>query len=94
MEKDIVALLSEELTLQKRVANESLEHTNALIMSARKTSSQYQREAEKCNAAMETCEEARERAEKELREECRLAELWEKRAREQGWKDDIRRLYA
>ncbi|KAL5864726.1 hypothetical protein ACOSQ3_002240 [Xanthoceras sorbifolium] len=91
MEKDIVALLSEELTLQKRVANESLEHTNALIMSARKTSSQYQREAEKCNAAMETCEEARERAEKELREECRLAELWEKRAREQGWKDDIRR---
>ncbi|KAK3200355.1 hypothetical protein Dsin_023770 [Dipteronia sinensis] len=93
MEKDIVSLLSEEITLQKMVANDSLEHTNELIMSARKSSSQYQREAEKCNTGIETCEAARERAEEELVVECRLAELWEKRAREQGWKEDDRRSY-
>ncbi|KAK1583043.1 hypothetical protein Q3G72_020557 [Acer saccharum] len=93
MEKDVVALLSEEITLQRMVANESLEHTNELIMSARKSSSQYQVEAEKCNTGIETCEAARERAEEELVVERRLAELWEKRAREQGWEDDDDKSY-
>lgn len=88
MEKDTVALLSEELALQKIVANETLQRSKELIMDARKASSHYQREAEKCTAGIETCEEARERAEKELGEESRLSALWEKRAREHGWKDD------
>ncbi|KAF2287961.1 hypothetical protein P3X46_008470 [Hevea brasiliensis] len=87
MEKDIVALLSEEIDLQKRVANDSLEHTRTLVMDARKASLHYQKEAEKCNAQTETCEGARERAEAELVEEYKHSALWEKRARELGWED-------
>lgn len=93
MEKDIVALLSEEIDLQKRVDNDSSEHTRALIMDARRASSHYQKEAEKCNAQTETCEEARERAEAELVEEYKLSALWEKRARELGWKYN-RKMYT
>ncbi|WCJ43230.1 hypothetical protein M5689_023986 [Euphorbia peplus] len=87
MEKDIVALLSEEIALHRRVANESLEHTKALVTDARRSSMHYQKEAEKCNSQTETCEEARERAEAELVDEFKLSELWEKRARELGWED-------
>ncbi|XP_027931455.1 uncharacterized protein LOC114187403 [Vigna unguiculata] len=87
MKKDLLAMLSEELNLQKVVANESLEHTKRLVMDARNSFSQYQKEAEKCNIGMETCEEARQRAEAELVEERRLTTLWENRAREYGWSD-------
>lgn len=93
MAKDVVALLSEELNLQKAVANDTIEHTKALIMDARKTSSHYQKEGEKCSVGVETCEEARERAEKELVEELKLSVLWENRARELGWKDS-RRMFS
>ncbi|KAG4396636.1 hypothetical protein AAZX31_19G223500 [Glycine max] len=85
MNKGILKMLSEELNLQKIVANETLEHTKQLIMDARKTFSHYQKEAEKCNIGVETCEEARERAEAELIEEHKLTALWENRAREYGW---------
>ncbi|WVY94937.1 hypothetical protein V8G54_034025 [Vigna mungo] len=87
MNKGLLAMLSEELNLQKVVAKESLEHTKRLVMDARKTFSQYQKEAEKCNIGMETCEEARQRAEAELIEERRLTTMWENRAREYGWSD-------
>lgn len=90
MEKDVVALLSEELSLQKDVANDTMQHTNALIMGARRTSSHYQKEVEKCIAGVQTCEEARERAERELAQELKLSALWEKRAREHGWKANTR----
>ncbi|RDX70914.1 hypothetical protein CR513_49795, partial [Mucuna pruriens] len=90
MNKDLLTMLSEELNLQKIVANETLEHTKSLVMDARKTFSHYQKEAEKCNVGMETCEEARERAEAELIEERRLTALWENRAREYGWNDTKR----
>ncbi|GAV63216.1 DUF1068 domain-containing protein [Cephalotus follicularis] len=93
MEKDIVALLSEELTLQKAVVNETLQHAKASIRDARKSSSHYQKEAEKCNVGMDTCEEAREKAERDIVEERKLAALWEKRARELGWRDS-RRVYT
>ena len=93
MEKDIISLLSEELSLQKNVTDDSLKRTNALIMDAKKTSSHYQKEAEKCNAGMETCEEARERAVTALTEERKLSALWESRALEHGWKDE-RRIYS
>lgn len=92
MEKDIIALMSEELSLQKTVANETLQRSDALLTSARRVSSHYQKEAEKCTAGMETCEEAREKAEAQLAEELRASEVWERRARELGWKD--RRLYS
>lgn len=87
MDKDLLTTLSEELNLQKIVANETLEHTKRLVMDARKTFSHYQKEAEKCSVGVETCEEARERAEAQLIEERRLTALWENRAREYGWKD-------
>ncbi|XP_030959901.1 uncharacterized protein LOC126717158 isoform X1 [Quercus robur] len=87
LKKDLVDLLSEELNLQKDVANESIAHTKVLILDATKTLSHYQKEAEKCNVGMETCEEGREKAERELIEERKLSALWEKRARKHGWND-------
>ncbi|GMN25115.1 hypothetical protein TIFTF001_000805 [Ficus carica] len=92
MRKDVVTLTVEELELRKTVANETLEHTRALISDARKATSHYQKEAEKCNVGVETCEEAREIAEAQLVEERRLSALWEERARELGWKPDRRLL--
>ncbi|EYU37222.1 hypothetical protein MIMGU_mgv11b023614mg, partial [Erythranthe guttata] len=88
MKKDIVALLTEELSLHENVTNDSLQRTKALIMSAKRTSSHYQKEAEKCNTGVETCEEARERAEVKLRQERKLTALWMNRAHQFGWKDE------
>lgn len=85
--KDIINLLTEEINLQKSINDDSLAHTKALIMDAKKTSSHYQNEAEKCNTGMETCEEAREKAVAALSEERKLSALWETRARENGWQD-------
>lgn len=85
MEKGLVGLYMEELELLKTVANETLDHTKELIMDARRSSSHYQHEAEKCNAGVEACEEARERVEAQLRQERKLSLLWEKRARDLGW---------
>ncbi|XP_019417782.1 PREDICTED: uncharacterized protein LOC109328664 [Lupinus angustifolius] len=87
MNKNLIIILSEELTLQKIVANETLEHTKRLLMDAKKTFSQYQKEVEKCNVGVGTCEEAREKAEAEFIEELRLSALWENRALEYGWND-------
>lgn len=87
MNKDPLSMLSEELKLQKIVANETLEQTKRLVINARNTFSHYKKEVEKCSIGMETCEEARERAEAELVEERRLTALWEERARDYGWKD-------
>ncbi|GAA0157242.1 hypothetical protein LIER_14552 [Lithospermum erythrorhizon] len=87
MEKDFVALLSEEVTLQKNVTLDSLEHTRVLLLAAKRVSLKYQNEAEKCNAGVETCEEARERAEATLREERKLTAVWEARARDNGWSE-------
>lgn len=88
MKKDIVALLTEEISLHENVTSESLQRTNALIMSAKRTSSHYQKEAEKCNTGVENCEEAREKAEVSLREERKRTALWMGRAHEYGWKDE------
>ncbi|KAH7543125.1 uncharacterized protein LOC125420938 [Ziziphus jujuba] len=85
MEKGLVGLYMEELELLKIVANETLDHTRELIMDARRASSHYQHEAEKCNAGVVACEEARERVEAQLRQERKLSLLWEKRARDMGW---------
>ncbi|XP_050384043.1 uncharacterized protein LOC126800685 [Argentina anserina] len=87
MEKDIIALISEELNLQEAVANETLHQSEELLMSARKISLHYQKEAEKCTAGVETCEEAREGAQAQLTEELKATEVWERRAWELGWKE-------
>ncbi|KAJ0091674.1 hypothetical protein Patl1_14722 [Pistacia atlantica] len=44
--------------------------------------------AEKCNAATETCEEAREWSEALLIQEKKVTNLWEQRARQMGWEGE------
>ncbi|XP_021274824.1 uncharacterized protein LOC110409712 [Herrania umbratica] len=90
IKKDIVALLSEEIALQKIVSNETLERTRAQRKYMKRASSYYQKMAEKCYVGVETCEEGRKRAESELEEERKLTALWKKRARELGSKDSKR----
>lgn len=59
------------------------------LLEAKKLTSQYQKEADKCNSGMETCEEAREKAEAALAAQKKLTAMWELRARQRGWKEGI-----
>ncbi|KAL0739261.1 hypothetical protein Bca4012_015471 [Brassica carinata] len=88
MEKQFVDLLTEELKLQEAVADEHSRHMNVTLAEAKRVASQYQKEAEKCNAATEICESARERAEALLIKERKVTSLWEKRARQSGWEGE------
>ncbi|KAJ0504008.1 hypothetical protein HanRHA438_Chr12g0536391 [Helianthus annuus] len=88
MEKQFVDLLSEELKLQETVGEEHMRHMNITFGEARRVASQYQKEAEKCNTATETCEQAREQAEALTRQEKKITLLWEKRARQLGWEGE------
>ncbi|XVF89243.1 hypothetical protein PTKIN_Ptkin19aG0114400 [Pterospermum kingtungense] len=88
MEKQFVDLLTEELKLQEAVAEEHARHMNITFGEAKRVASQYQREAEKCIAATETCEEARERAEALLIKERKVTTIWEQRARQMGWEGE------
>ncbi|KAL3824613.1 hypothetical protein ACJIZ3_020642 [Penstemon smallii] len=88
MEKQFVDLLSEELKLQETVKEEHSLHMNITFGEARRLASQYQKEAEKCNAATETCEGARERAVALITKEKKITSLWEKRARQLGWEGE------
>ncbi|KAK2996990.1 hypothetical protein RJ639_026623 [Escallonia herrerae] len=88
MEKQFVDLLTEELKLQEKVVEEYMHHMNTTFGEARRLASQYQREAEKCNAATEICEGARERAEALLTKERKMTSLWERRARQLGWEGE------
>ena len=81
-------LLTEELKLQAAVAQEHAHHMNITLGEAKRVASQYQREAEKCNAATETCEEARERSEAFLIRERKVTSLWEQRARQLGYEGE------
>lgn len=85
MEKQFVDLLTEELKLQEGVAVEHTQHMNTTLTEARRVAALYQREADKCVAATETCEGAREHSEALLRKERKLTLLWERRARKLGW---------
>ncbi|KAL5699527.1 hypothetical protein ACHQM5_030414 [Ranunculus cassubicifolius] len=88
MEKQFVDLLTEELKLQEAVAEEHNNHMNITNAEAKRVASQYQREADKCIAATETCEGARERAEALLRKERKVTSTWERRARQFGWEGE------
>ncbi|XP_028760785.1 uncharacterized protein LOC114739502 [Neltuma alba] len=88
MEKQFVDLLTEELKLQEAVTNEHSRHMNITLAEAKRLASQYQREADKCVAATETCEQARERAEALLIREKKMTLLWERRARQVGWQGE------
>ena len=89
MEKNYSDLLAEELKLQETVTVENQQRADMALLEAKKLASQYKKEAEKCTAGMETCEEARERAEATLLAEKKVPSLWEQRARQFGWKEDM-----
>ncbi|KAH1131691.1 hypothetical protein J1N35_003069 [Gossypium stocksii] len=88
MEKQFLDLLTEELKLQETVAEEYSRHMNITFGESKRVASQYQKEAEKCIAAIETCEEARERAEASLIRERKVTTVWEQRARQMGWEGE------
>lgn len=64
------------------------------LLEAKKITSQYQKEADKCNSGMETCEEAREKAEAALMAQKKLTSMWELRARQRGWKEGVSKSNA
>ncbi|XP_072986092.1 uncharacterized protein [Typha latifolia] len=86
MDKTFTDLLAEELKLKEEEAMEAQQHADVTLLEAKKLASQYQKEADKCNSGMDTCEEARERAEAALVAQKKLTALWELRARQRGWK--------
>ncbi|KAI3814665.1 hypothetical protein L1987_14308 [Smallanthus sonchifolius] len=88
MGKQFVDLLSEELKLQETVGEKHMRHMNITFGEARRVAAQYQKEAEKCNTATETCEQAREQAEALTRREKNMTLLWERRARQLGWEGE------
>ncbi|KAK7261128.1 hypothetical protein RIF29_27432 [Crotalaria pallida] len=86
-EQNFAEVLSEELKLRETQAVENQQHADLALLEAKKIASQYQKEADKCNSGMETCEEAREKAEISLVAQKKLTALWEQRARQKGWKE-------
>ncbi|XP_027338542.1 uncharacterized protein LOC113852461 [Abrus precatorius] len=88
MEKQFVDLLTEELKLQESVTEATTRHMNITLAEAKRVASQYQREADKCIYATETCEQARERAEAILIKEKKMTIVWERRARQMGWEGE------
>ncbi|KAM1919591.1 hypothetical protein ACFX15_023510 [Malus domestica] len=90
-EKNFVDLLTEELKLREAEALESQQRADMALLEAKKIASQYQKEADKCSSGMETCEEAREKAEATLEAQRKQTALWELRARQRGWKEGLTR---
>ncbi|XP_054810854.1 uncharacterized protein LOC129312329 isoform X2 [Prosopis cineraria] len=88
-EKNFAELLSEEIKLRETEALENQRRTDMALLEAKKITSQYQKEADKCNSGMETCEDAREKAEAALAAQKKLTVLWELRARQKGWKEGV-----
>jgi hypothetical protein len=88
-EKNFAELLTEELKLREAEALENHQRADMALLEAKKITSQYQKEADKCNSGMETCEEAREKAEAAFVAQKRLTAMWELRARRRGWKEGI-----
>ncbi|KAK5775175.1 hypothetical protein PVK06_043044 [Gossypium arboreum] len=64
------------------------------LLKAKKLASQYQKEADKCNSSMETCEEAREKAEEALPAQMKLTTMWEIRACQKGWREKVAKSNA
>lgn len=93
-QKNFAELLSEELKLREAEALEKQQRSDVALLEAKKMTSQYQKEADKCNSGMETCEEAREKAEAALFAQKRLTAVWELRARQRGWKEGVAKSRA
>lgn len=93
-EKNFADLLAEELKLRESEALESQRRADMALLEAKKVTSQYLKEADKCTSGMETCEEAREKAEASLVSQKRLTAMWEQRARQRGWKEGMAKSRA
>ncbi|CAA3029522.1 uncharacterized protein LOC111402083 [Olea europaea subsp. europaea] len=93
-QKNFAELLSEELKLREAEALENQQRGDMALLEAKKMTSQYQKEADKCNSGMETCEEAREKAEATLLAQKGLTSMWELRARKRGWKEGTTRSHS
>ncbi|KAJ6737852.1 hypothetical protein OIU74_002917 [Salix koriyanagi] len=91
IEKSFTDMLSEELRLNEEEAQKKQQRADVALLEAKRMTSQYQKEAEKCNSGMDTCEAARERAEEVLQEQRKLSAIWEFRARERGWREGLMR---
>ncbi|KAE9591478.1 hypothetical protein Lal_00038909 [Lupinus albus] len=87
VEKNFIDLLAEEVRQKESEAEEKQRIADIKLLEAKKIASQYQKEADKCNSGMETCEEAWERAESTLENQMKETSLWELRARQRGWKE-------
>ncbi|KZV53281.1 hypothetical protein F511_07575 [Dorcoceras hygrometricum] len=88
-QKNFVELLSEELKLRGAEASKKHHQADTALLEAKKMTSQYQKEADKCNSGMETCEEAREKAEAALLAQKQLTAKWVLRASQRGWKEGL-----
>ncbi|XP_052737008.1 uncharacterized protein LOC128197981 isoform X2 [Vigna angularis] len=88
-ENNVAELLSEELNLRETEALKNQRRADMGLLESKKIASQYQKEADKCNSRMETCEEAREKAEMALVAQKNLSALWELRARHKGWQEGL-----
>ncbi|KAE9600718.1 hypothetical protein Lal_00046269 [Lupinus albus] len=93
-ENNFAELLSEELKLRETQALENQQRADMALLDAKKIASQYQKEADKCNSGMETCEEAREKAEISIVAQKKLTALWEQRARQKGWKEGVAKSHT
>lgn len=93
-EKNFADLLSEELKLREAEALENQQRADMALLEAKKLTSSYQKEADKCNSGMETCEEAREKAEATLTAQKKLTALWEQRARQKGWREGMTKSHT
>ncbi|MBA0732334.1 hypothetical protein Gogos_016433 [Gossypium gossypioides] len=93
-EKNSAELLTEELKLREAESLESQRRADMALLEAKKIASQYQKEADKCNSGMETCEEAREKAEAALVAQKKLTAMWETRARQKGWREGVAKSHT
>ncbi|XP_021766674.1 uncharacterized protein LOC110731149 [Chenopodium quinoa] len=91
MEKHFADLVADELRQKEAEASENQRRSDMGLLEAKKFASQYQKEADKCNSGMETCEEARERAEEALEAQRKITAMWEQRARQKGWNETVAR---
>ncbi len=93
-EQGFIDLLSQELKLKEAEAQENQRRADMALLEAKKKSSQYQKEADKCNSGMDTCEEAWEKAESALEAQNNLTAMWQHRAIQRGWKEPCVKLRA
>ena len=92
-EKHLAELVADELKQKESEALETQQRSEMALVEAKKIASQYQKEADKCNSGMETCEEARERAEEALDAQRKITFMWEQRARLKGWNQTVARKF-